>query len=60
MKRTPEDFDEIFLELVAEFMEAGMNQDDAEIKAAEEIEERKEMALMDAADAAHERSEEDL
>ena len=43
----PPDSDERFLELVAEFMESGMSQDDAEIAAVCRLDEIAEMAAME-------------
>lgn len=50
----PEDADETFLDLVAEYMEAGMSQDDAEIAATCKIDEDREMRLLDAGEDAYE------
>lgn len=36
-----------YLELVAEYMQAGMSQDDAEIEAANELEQREELRAFD-------------
>lgn len=50
----PGDSDDDFLDLVAEYMEAGMSQDDAEIAAMCKIEEDREMRLLDAGEDAYE------
>ena len=55
----PEDADETFLELVAEFMECGMSQDDAEIAAVNKMEADRDSALQDAGEEAFERLRDD-
>lgn len=50
----PEDPDDGFLDLVAEFMEQGMSQDDAEIAAVCKLDEEREMRLLDAGEDAFE------
>ena len=55
----PPDSDERFLELVAEYMQAGMSQDDAEIAATERLDEIDEIAALDAGEDAFERQRED-
>lgn len=55
----PPDYDERFLELVAEYMQAGMSQDDAEIAATERLDEIDEIAALDAGEDAFERQRED-
>ena len=54
----PEDPDDTFLELVAEYMQAGMSQDEAEIAAVCKIEEMNEMAALDRSEDAYERRRE--
>lgn len=53
----PEDPDDEFLDLVAEYMEQGMSQDDAEIAAMCKLEEDREMRLLDAGEDAYEARE---